>query len=337
MCSKMNRRAFVASSMLASAGAAAAAAGSFRPAPARAAEAATGGPDSPTPQKGLARGKIGDLEISRLLLGGNLLTHYTHSRDLKYVYNLAREYNTDEKILDTLALAEDHGVNTLVIHNVPATMKILVEHRRRGGKMQWITCTFHALAPGDLSAFSRQIDELVDYGTDALYISGVEGDRACGYHKGICGPDADQQVAEPQVDLLQQALFAAKAHGLPVGIGAHRMGVIETSEKAGLDADFYVKTFHQQNYPTVDLNLDSRWCSRPDDVAAFMQTVEKPWFAFKVMAAGAIPPESAFKHSFESGADFVLAGMFDFEIEQDVRIATQVLAGLKNRARPWRA
>ena len=82
-----------------------------------------------------------------------------------------------EKILDTLALAEENGINTLVIHNVPATMKVLVEHRRRGGKMQWITCTAHALAGGDLSAFSRQIDELVDYGTDALYISGVEADR----------------------------------------------------------------------------------------------------------------------------------------------------------------
>ena len=42
----------------------------------------------------MPRGKIGDLEISRLLLGGNLLTHYTHSRDLTYVYSLAKHYNT---------------------------------------------------------------------------------------------------------------------------------------------------------------------------------------------------------------------------------------------------
>ena len=47
-------------------------------------------------------GKIGKLKVSRMLLGGNLLTHFTHSRDLKYVYNLAAHYNTDEKIMETL-------------------------------------------------------------------------------------------------------------------------------------------------------------------------------------------------------------------------------------------
>ncbi len=336
MTSKMNRRTFVTNSVLASAGAAAAA-GSLRSTRSKASEPATRGSATPGPEGRLARGKIGDLEVSRLLLGGNLLTHYTHSRDLRYVNNLAKHYNDDEKILDTLALAEQHGINTLVIHNVPATMRVLVEHRRRGGKIQWITCTAHALANGDLNAFSRQIDELVDYGTDALYISGVEGDRMCGYHNGICGPDSDGQVAEPRLDVLQQALFAAKAHGLPVGIGAHRMGVIQACEKEGFEADFYVKTFHQHCYPTVDLNHDSRWCSCPDELTTLMQTVEKPWIAYKVMAAGAIAPENAFQHSFANGADFVLAGMFDFEIEQDVRIATQVLAGLKKRARPWRA
>ncbi|MBK9137519.1 MAG: hypothetical protein IPM17_01945 [Verrucomicrobia bacterium] len=48
-----------------------------------------------------------------------------------------------------------------------------------------------------------------------------------------------------------------------------------------------------------------------------MRSVKKPWIAFKTMAAGAIPPKNAFRYAFRSGADFVLAGMFDFETEED--------------------
>ncbi len=65
---------------------------------------------APQAQADLPKGEIGRLRVSRLLLGGNLLTRYTHSRDLGYVYNLARAYNTDEKLLETLAFAEAHDV-----------------------------------------------------------------------------------------------------------------------------------------------------------------------------------------------------------------------------------
>ena len=44
---------------------------------------------------GLPCGKIGDLQISRMLLGGNLLTCYTHARDMAFVYKLIRKYNTE--------------------------------------------------------------------------------------------------------------------------------------------------------------------------------------------------------------------------------------------------
>ena len=37
------------------------------------------------------------------------------------------------------------------------------------------------------------------------------------------------------------------------------------------------------------------------------------------------------------GADFVLAGMFDFEAAEDVKVLKETLAGVAERARPWRA
>src|SRR5512135_3406724 len=98
MGNRINRRQFVKNTVLTSAGVG------------LALNAAPGAP-APT-AAGMPKGRIGKLEVSRLILGGNLLTHYTHSRDLKYVYSLAAHYNTDEKILETLAKAEAAGMNT---------------------------------------------------------------------------------------------------------------------------------------------------------------------------------------------------------------------------------
>lgn len=68
-----------------------------------------------------------------------------------------------------------------------------------------------------------------------------------------------------------------------------------------------------------------------------MKQVKKPWIAFKTMAAGAIPPGDAFNYVFANGADFVLAGMFDFEIAEDVQIACDSFEKARNRERPWMA
>ncbi len=321
MAAEMDRRKFVRKSVLATTGAALALTAGKRD---HAAEAAQGRAATPAATNAaLPIGKIGDMEISRLLLGGNLLTHYTHSRDLKYVYSLAKNYNTDQKILDTLAVAEDHGVNTVVVHNVPATIKLLQQHRKRGGKMQWITCTFHALVRG-FQEFNREIEQLVDAGTDAVYVSGVEADTLCGFKNNLAANNAGERTAPANLDLLGQAVDLAKAHGLPTGLGAHRIGVIEDCEKAGIDVDFYLKTIHHHNYPTAEIEFDSSFCPDPDRVVSVMQNVKKPWIAYKVMAAGAIPPKDAFQFAFNSGADFVLAGMFDFEVAEDARLIRQV-------------
>ena len=120
--------------------------------------------------------------------------------------------------------------------------------------------------------------------------------------------------------------------------------LIDLCEKNKLDPDFYVKTFHTDRYWSAtpkerreeydwmrrnssdhDANNDNMWCNNPEETAAFMETVDKPWVAFKVMAAGAINPRVAFSSAYRHGADFIIAGMFDFQVEADVKLAIESL------------
>ncbi len=136
-----------------------------------------------------------------------------------------------------------------------------------------------------------------------------------------------------------------KEYGLPSGLGGHDLEVVRASEKHGADPDFYIKTFHHHDYHTgprpEDIDgpykeIPGYWCADPDDTIRTMADVEKPWIAFKVMAAGAIPPEKAFQYAFDHGADHVLAGMFDFEIAQDAQLIREALA-FSRRERAWRS
>ena len=66
-----------------------------------------------------------------------------------------------------------------------------------------------------------------------------------------------------------------------------------------------------------------------------MNSVKKPWIAYKVLGAGAIHPKEGFRYAYENGADFICAGMFDFQITEDVVIARQILSETSNRERAW--
>jgi hypothetical protein len=271
-------------------------------------------------------GKLGNLKLSRLILGSNLITFYIHSRGLKFVNTLARHYNTEEKILETLAIAESHGINTIMTQADAKYLSLLKKYRdQRGGKLQWIVAPGLSGTPEDVETINRLADE----GAAAMYIHGAHADKFCSLQKR---------------DAFVRALDTIKLCALPAGVGAHDLNVIRYCEKEGVGAEFYVKTFHHHRYPGAPKpdQLDKPhsenpgyWDRNPTETADVMRKINKPWIAFKVMAAGAIPPQDAFKYAFQNGADFILAGMFDFEIADDVAFAAKAYADAAKRARAW--
>src|SRR5262245_59653921 len=65
------------------------------------------------PREIMPMGKIAGQEFSRLMMGGNLISGYAHSRDLPYVSTLMRRYNTPQRIRETLELGEANGITAV--------------------------------------------------------------------------------------------------------------------------------------------------------------------------------------------------------------------------------
>jgi len=131
MMRHISRRHFVKSSLLASA----AIPLTSRGQPGTVAPAAPGG--SKSESQTLPAGRIGNLEFSRLMMGGNLIAGYAHARELPYVSTLMRRYNTPGKIRQTLELGEQNGM-TAINSWVMDDNSQLFDHWKNGGKMKWV-------------------------------------------------------------------------------------------------------------------------------------------------------------------------------------------------------
>jgi uncharacterized membrane protein YphA (DoxX/SURF4 family) len=286
-------------------------------------------------------GKIGEIEISRIILGGNLINAGAHARDLIYVSPLLRKYFTDKKIIETWFMAEKSGINTMSFWPNERSLRLLKEYRQCGGKMQWL---------GHANGIKKDIQACVDYGAVGIYIAGDNCERI---------------VFGGRVDELGKAVDLIKKNNVFAGITSHAIGVIKTCEEYGVNVDFYHKTLHHDRYwsatpkekQTVDVRYgdpafrakgdrnaqghyyDNMWCIDTEETIAYMKNLPKPWIAFKVLAAGAIEPADGFKYAFDNGADFIHVGMFDFQIVEDVNICAEILAGrlagMTTRTRPW--
>jgi hypothetical protein len=329
MKKRFNRRQFFKKSLITSA-AVTSASGFARTGPSLAAAAQkTAVPDREKSANIFPTGRIGNVQISRLIIGGNQFSGWSHSRDLSYLRDLFLAYSTEQKIMETLEKCEQEGIDTII---TAASGYLSKYWNQRGGKMQWI-----AQVHPKTTDLTSNIKQAIDNGAIGAYVQGGVGDSF---------------VKNGRVDLLGKAVEFIKSNGLIAGIGGHSTEVPVAVEKAGINVDFYMKTLHHGNYwsatpkdSRVEFNVDSGspydhdniWSISPERTIEFMKKVERPWIAFKVLAAGAIHPSEGFEYAFANGADFICVGMFDFQITENALIARDKISANSKRHRPWRA
>ena len=74
---------------------------------------------------------------------------------------------------------------------------------------------------------------VLDHGPNAIYIQG-----------GV----TDSFVDRGLLDELGEALELMKKSGLPSGLGAHSIETPKACLKAGIEPDFFMKTYHRDDY-----------------------------------------------------------------------------------------
>ncbi len=260
------------------------------------------------PVKGLQSGKLGSYEVSRLIIGGNLISGSAHAGELLYQSALMTHYFSTDKILETWSLAQENGINTTLMRADPHIM----EHYRkftkeRGGRLQWIAQS--APEQGDPVENAKRAR---DNGAIAIYLHGGVGDKL---------------VQAGKVEEIGKVVAGFKQAGLLAGIGAHELPTVQASVRAGLEPDFFMFTINKMSY----------YSSKPAEIAEFMKSIKKPWIGFKVLGAGRDKPLEGFLHAFQKGADFLAVGMFDWQVRDDVAMVQEMLAKTVSRDRAWMA
>ena len=285
----------------------------------------------------LPKGKIGRHELSRLVMGGNLIGGWAHARDLIYAEKLFKAYNNEKKIFETLMLCEQAGINAINI-GYP-TMQTMVKYKKlTGSKIKVLVQVFVQEGNDDIFV---DLKKAIDSGMDIIQLQGGQCDGFAREHK---------------IEIIGKMIDFTRGQGFVAGLGAHEVDTFLLCEENGIIPDYYMKTMHHDNYwsahprenrtkfqtfeeHSTDHNLyhGNIFCPFPERAVEFVNRVKVPVMGFKVLAAGAIHPKDGFKWAFENGADFICVGMFDFQVVDDVNICINTLQNLENRKRKWYA
>ncbi len=161
---------------------------------------------------------IGNLQVSRLIVGGNpfsAISHQSAERDREM-----RDYYTTERIKQTLRQCEDVGINTFCGRADNHIMRVLNEYWNEGGTIQWLAQT----AP-ERRSIEQNIQQAARAGAKAIYIQ---------------GGTVDQAMEDGCLEGLREPLELIHSLGCVSGIAGHNPESHLEAQEMGLPADLYM-------------------------------------------------------------------------------------------------
>ncbi|HUW55969.1 MAG TPA: hypothetical protein VMZ92_04990 [Planctomycetota bacterium] len=253
--------------------------------------------------------KLGDLMVTRLVVGGNPVSGFSHGARDKEM----RDYFTTENTKKLLARCEAAGINTCFFRADKHVMRLLTEYWNDGGTIQWV-----AQSAPEIEVV-RNVDAVAAYGAKAIYIHGGLVDS--------CFESGDFDPAKRQLDRIHE-------HGIAAGCASHNPRNILKLLEMGWDIDFFmVCLYHLEGYRgKLSVSQDEKFndADRAKALAIFKQ-IEQPCFAYKILAAGRKDPREAFTEvcSKIKPIDGINVGIYPPDsptiVEDNVRLAEELL------------
>ena len=248
---------------------------------------------------------IGDLAVTRLIVGSNPFTGKSHltpevDRDMK-------GYFTGEQAFAMLRRCEEAGINAVQSRGSQPIMDLLGKYRAEGGKLHWL-----ATSGKSLTTFDEELDAMMAYRPEAVCIHGELADEL--YMTGM-------------LDRLEGLLDKIRRKNVPCGICAHFPEVLAWAEEKGLKPDYYMASVYNLSQPdrSQDVNPTGERFEDSDlpKMYGVIRKLSAPTIALKILGAGRrcgdqAQVQAAFQEAFASikPGDGVLVGMFDKYIDQ---------------------
>lgn len=223
--------------------------------------------------------RLGDLSVSRFLMGGNPFGGFSHQSRERSQQML--DWYTDERIVELWFQAEALGLNACLSRGDDHITRVLRRYWDEGGSMAWIAQT-----DSRAKTAAQGAQYCIDHGAAACYL-----------HGGIM----DHNIAQERYEDIHAFVETVRAAGLPVGVAAHMPACWLWAEQ-NIAIDFYMGCYYnpspRDQVPHYDPETRERYLiSDRDERVAVIKTLSKPVIHYKVLAAGRTDPAEGFAYA----------------------------------------
>ena len=216
--------------------------------------------------------ELGEFTLSRLMVGSNPIHGYSHFNRLYSKHML--EWSTPDHVCELMNRCWEVGINTWQFSHHERAMRDLQEHRKRGGKMQWILLSHNEIETDH--SLIREVAELSPIGIV--------------HHGG----SAERKRRQGKVGEVQDFLKAVRDSGVKVGLSTHDPEFLDQAESEDWDVDFYMTALYYLTRSDEEFQklLGTRPLGEiylPEDPARMCKVIRqtpKTCLTYKVLAAG---------------------------------------------------